>query len=113
MCHGALIAFLYFQHRLKHTASKSNVQATPTLPLQTCLAAHLSHLYHLLNSAYNCSTASKTYRSAPSLGSKSTAHIGSATGECDYAQQGYLYRHEVPLDRSTLEKLGLRDIPHW
>jgi hypothetical protein len=34
-------------------------------------------------------------------------------GECDYAQQGCLYRHEVPLDRSTLEKLGLRDIPRW
>jgi hypothetical protein len=34
-------------------------------------------------------------------------------GECDYAQQGCLYRHEMPLDRSTLEKLGLRDIPRW
>ena len=34
-------------------------------------------------------------------------------GECDYTQQGCLYRHEMPLDRSTLEKLGLRDIPRW
>lgn len=34
-------------------------------------------------------------------------------GECDYAQQGCLYRHEMPLDRSTLEKLGFRDIPRW
>jgi hypothetical protein len=34
-------------------------------------------------------------------------------GECDYAQQGCLYRHEMPLDRPTLEKLGLRDIPRW
>ena len=34
-------------------------------------------------------------------------------GECDYAQQGCLYRHEMPLDQSTLEKLGLRDIPRW
>jgi hypothetical protein len=34
-------------------------------------------------------------------------------GECDYAQQGCLYRHEMPLDRFTLEKLGLRDIPRW
>jgi hypothetical protein len=34
-------------------------------------------------------------------------------GECDYAQQGCHYRHEVPLDRFTLEKLGLRDIPRW
>lgn len=34
-------------------------------------------------------------------------------GECDYAQQGCLYRHEMPLDHPTLEKLGLRDIPRW
>jgi hypothetical protein len=34
-------------------------------------------------------------------------------GECDYAQQGCLYRHEMPLDRPTLENLGLRDIPRW
>lgn len=34
-------------------------------------------------------------------------------GECDYAQQGCLYRHEMPLDPPTLEKLGLRDIPRW
>lgn len=34
-------------------------------------------------------------------------------GECDYAQQGCLYRHEMPLDPPTLAKLGLRDIPRW
>ncbi|CEL05319.1 hypothetical protein ASPCAL06437 [Aspergillus calidoustus] len=34
-------------------------------------------------------------------------------GECDYQQQGCLYKHEMPLDRSMLEKLGLRDIPRW
>ncbi|KAL4909038.1 hypothetical protein BDW74DRAFT_174255 [Aspergillus multicolor] len=34
-------------------------------------------------------------------------------GECDYQQQGCLYKHEVPLDRDKLEKLGLRDIPRW
>ena len=34
-------------------------------------------------------------------------------GECDYAQQGCLYRHEMPLDQETLLKLGLRDIPRW
>ena len=34
-------------------------------------------------------------------------------GECDYAQQGCLYKHEMPLDRGVLEKLGLRDIPRW
>ncbi|RDW81115.1 uncharacterized protein DSM5745_04672 [Aspergillus mulundensis] len=34
-------------------------------------------------------------------------------GECDYQQQGCLYKHEIPLDRAGLEKLGLRDIPRW
>ncbi|KAJ5779625.1 hypothetical protein N7457_007345 [Penicillium paradoxum] len=34
-------------------------------------------------------------------------------GECDYAQQGCLYKHEMPLDLASLERLGLRDIPRW
>jgi hypothetical protein len=34
-------------------------------------------------------------------------------GECDYAQQGCLYKHEMPLDRDLLEVLGHRDIPKW
>ncbi|KAL4896818.1 hypothetical protein BDV59DRAFT_199163 [Aspergillus ambiguus] len=34
-------------------------------------------------------------------------------GECDYQQQGCLYKHEMPSDPGTLEKLGLRDIPRW
>ncbi|KAL2862855.1 uncharacterized protein BJX67DRAFT_287990 [Aspergillus lucknowensis] len=34
-------------------------------------------------------------------------------GECDYQQQGCLYKHEMPLDLPMLEKLGLRDVPRW
>ncbi|OJD12847.1 hypothetical protein ACJ73_09290 [Blastomyces percursus] len=34
-------------------------------------------------------------------------------GECDYAQQGCLYKHEMPRDAETLGRLGLRDIPRW
>lgn len=34
------------------------------------------------------------------------------TGECDYVQQGCRYKHEMP-DRSTLQKLGFRNIPRW
>lgn len=34
-------------------------------------------------------------------------------GECDYAQQGCLYKHEMPLDPEVLESLGHRDIPAW
>ncbi|KAJ5190449.1 Zinc finger CCCH-type [Penicillium cinerascens] len=34
-------------------------------------------------------------------------------GECDYSQQGCLYKHEMPMDLVLLDKLGLRDIPRW
>ncbi|KAJ5961705.1 hypothetical protein N7501_006646 [Penicillium viridicatum] len=34
-------------------------------------------------------------------------------GECDYAQQGCLYKHEMPTEFHMIEKLGLRDIPRW
>lgn len=36
-----------------------------------------------------------------------------STGECDYAQQGCLYKHEMPLDIELLQHLGFRDIPKW
>ncbi|EZF79893.1 hypothetical protein H110_08245 [Trichophyton rubrum MR1448] len=34
-------------------------------------------------------------------------------GECDYQQQGCIFKHEMPTDKPTLDKLGLRDIPRW
>ncbi|PGH32564.1 hypothetical protein GX50_04669 [[Emmonsia] crescens] len=34
-------------------------------------------------------------------------------GECDYAQQGCLFKHQMPRDPETLGRLGLRDIPRW
>ncbi|KAJ5391382.1 hypothetical protein N7509_006872 [Penicillium cosmopolitanum] len=34
-------------------------------------------------------------------------------GECDYQQQGCLFRHAMPTEPEALEKLGLRDIPRW
>ncbi|KAJ5976107.1 hypothetical protein N7481_009814 [Penicillium waksmanii] len=34
-------------------------------------------------------------------------------GECDYQQQGCLFRHAMPTQPEALEKLGLRDIPRW
>lgn len=36
-----------------------------------------------------------------------------STGECDYAQQGCLYKHVMPLDLKTLNDLGYQDIPKW
>ncbi|KAI7329598.1 hypothetical protein KC315_g6077 [Hortaea werneckii] len=35
------------------------------------------------------------------------------TGECDYMQQGCLYKHEMP-EKPTLERIGLgRNLPRW
>ncbi|KAF2718779.1 hypothetical protein K431DRAFT_332179 [Polychaeton citri CBS 116435] len=34
------------------------------------------------------------------------------TGECDYTQQGCLYKHEMP-DKATLTKIGFRATPQW
>lgn len=34
-------------------------------------------------------------------------------GECDYTQQGCLYKHEMPTDRETLKDLGINMIPRW
>ena len=34
------------------------------------------------------------------------------TGECDYAQQGCSYKHDMP-DKATLEKIGFRTVPRW
>ncbi|KAF3491763.1 C-x8-C-x5-C-x3-H type zinc finger protein [Arthroderma uncinatum] len=34
-------------------------------------------------------------------------------GECDYQQQGCIFKHEMPTDKPTLDKLGLRAIPRW
>ena len=33
-------------------------------------------------------------------------------GECDYTQQGCMYKHEMP-NRETLEKIGFRSVPRW
>jgi hypothetical protein len=35
------------------------------------------------------------------------------TGECDFTQQGCIYKHEMPRDPRVLESLGLRGIPNW
>ncbi|KAK0252108.1 hypothetical protein LTS09_012902 [Friedmanniomyces endolithicus] len=34
------------------------------------------------------------------------------TGECDYTQQGCMYKHEMP-DKGTLERIGFRGLPRW
>ncbi|KAJ5322214.1 uncharacterized protein N7506_011344 [Penicillium brevicompactum] len=34
-------------------------------------------------------------------------------GECDYSQQGCMYKHEMPLTLEGITYVGLRDIPRW
>ena len=49
----------------------------------------------------------------PAPGVKEYCSYWLRKGECDYAQQGCLYLHEMPTDLPTLESVGLRDIPGW
>lgn len=35
------------------------------------------------------------------------------TGECDYVQQGCVYKHVMPFDLPLLNALGYQDIPKW
>ena len=34
-------------------------------------------------------------------------------GECDYMQSGCRYKHEMPVDEETRQRIGLREIPGW
>ena len=49
----------------------------------------------------------------PAPGVKKYCSYWMRNGECDYAQQGCLYLHEMPTDLRTLSGLGFRDIPRW
>ncbi|KAK5105472.1 hypothetical protein LTS08_001749 [Lithohypha guttulata] len=49
----------------------------------------------------------------PPKGKKAYCSHWMSTGECDYAQQGCLYKHIMPMDLDTLNHLGFQDIPKW
>jgi hypothetical protein len=49
----------------------------------------------------------------PLTGKKEYCSYWLRHGECDYQQQGCLYKHEMPTDMATLSRLGLREIPRW
>ena len=34
-------------------------------------------------------------------------------GECNYTQTGCKFKHEMPVDKETLQKCGFREIPRW
>lgn len=48
----------------------------------------------------------------PDDGKKTHCSFWVRTGECDYTQQGCLYKHEMP-DLGGLKKIGFRDFPRW
>lgn len=48
----------------------------------------------------------------PNLGLKRYCTYWIRKGECDYMQQGCMYKHEMP-DRTTLEGLGFIRLPVW
>ncbi|KAJ5706924.1 hypothetical protein N7488_006725 [Penicillium malachiteum] len=68
------------------------------------------------NSSYNrrCFDQTDTrYQQARGYGRKEYCSYWIRHGECDYQQQGCLFKHEMPLEKELLETLGLRDIPRW
>ena len=56
---------------------------------------------------------SATSSSSPAQGKKIYCNYWLRKGECDYLQQGCMYKHEMPLDKATLASLGLREVPRW
>ena len=49
----------------------------------------------------------------PPTGQKVYCSYWLKRGECDYAQQGCMYKHAMPLDLDVLGALGFRDLPDW
>lgn len=57
-------------------------------------------------------TASTSSRSTPEPGDKVYCSFWIRHGDCDYAQQGCRYKHEMP-DKATLASIGFRNVPRW
>jgi len=51
--------------------------------------------------------------SVPITGQKVYCSYWLRKGECDFAQQGCIYKHEMPTDLATLLTVGFTDIPLW
>ncbi|KIV82993.1 hypothetical protein PV11_05055 [Exophiala sideris] len=51
--------------------------------------------------------------SVPVTGQKVYCSYWLRKGECDFAQQGCIYKHEMPTDLATLLTVGFTDIPLW
>ncbi|KAL4872971.1 hypothetical protein BDV12DRAFT_209646 [Aspergillus spectabilis] len=111
------------QSSLMRLLADENIPANQRLALNSLLQQGLSPTWPM-NSPSTSGWLVPNTGGSPSSGSgQQSSHLRNVKkeycsywirhGECDYQQQGCLYKHEMPNDRSMLEKLGLRDIPRW
>ncbi|KIW27778.1 uncharacterized protein PV07_07486 [Cladophialophora immunda] len=49
----------------------------------------------------------------PPVGQKVYCSYWLRTGECNFAQQGCMFKHVMPMKLGVLEVLGFRDLPDW
>ncbi|KAE8363966.1 hypothetical protein BDV27DRAFT_165140 [Aspergillus caelatus] len=111
------------QASLMRLVSDENVPANQRLAVNALLQQGISQNWFMSNaSTSSWLVPSSSGCTGGSGSSRQGAHYNSKKefcsywirhGECDYQQQGCLYKHEMPNDLPTLEKLGLRDIPRW
>lgn len=56
---------------------------------------------------------SNTTKVARTYGKKTHCAYWMRKGECDFAQTGCIYKHEMPTDLAGLHAVGLQDLPKW
>lgn len=64
-----------------------------------------------LSQTINTPPAAKIARMLGPLPKKEYCMYWIRRGECDYMQSGCRYKHEMPLDEETRQRIGLREIP--
>ncbi|KAE8349868.1 hypothetical protein BDV28DRAFT_151486 [Aspergillus coremiiformis] len=110
------------QASLMRLVSDENVPASQRLAVNALLQQGISQNWFMTNTSTSGWLVPSGSGGTNSGSSRQGAHFNSKKefcsywirhGECDYQQQGCLYKHEMPNDLPTLEKLGLRDIPRW
>jgi hypothetical protein len=102
---NVLRPFSYISHR------ETTPPSSPMM-ISTALFSPKSQLQTLPPNS-NVQTQSLTALTRPTPGKKEYCSYWLRHGECDYQQQGCLYKHEMPTDMATLSRLGLREIPRW
>lgn len=102
------------QNSLLKVVTDDTIPASQRLALHALIQQGLSQNWVMSNPAAGAWLASHTGRQGPHYNTKKEfCSYWIRHGECDYQQQGCLYKHEMPTDPAMLEKLGLRDIPRW